>query len=144
MKVPSAGGPAVQLTDYYADNPAISPDGKWIACLRIPGEDQPETLAIVPISGGPPVKVFPLADTATHMPLSWTPDGRAVAFVNDVNGVGNIWKQPLQGGAATPVTAFASDHIFYFRWASDGRMAVSRGTETVDAVLIDRFRDGGR
>jgi Tol biopolymer transport system component/DNA-binding winged helix-turn-helix (wHTH) protein len=140
MKVPSEGGPSVQLTDYYADNPAVSPDGKWIACLRIPRGDQPETLAIVPIEGGPPAKVFPLPETATHLPLNWTPDGRAVSFVNDMNGISNIWKQPLQGGPASPVTAFTSDHIFYFRWASDGRIAVSRGTETVDAVLIDRFR----
>jgi Tol biopolymer transport system component len=33
MKVPSGGGPAVQLTDYNSDNPSVSPDGKWIACF---------------------------------------------------------------------------------------------------------------
>lgn len=140
MKVPSAGGPATSLTDYNADNPSVSPDGKWVACFRVPDVKQPATLAIVPIAGGPPAKVFQLPETATHTPLGWMPDGRAVSFVNDVDGVGNIWQQPLDGGPATAITNFTSDKIFYFRWANDGRLALSRGTRTVDTVLIREFQ----
>jgi Tol biopolymer transport system component len=141
MKVSSQGGPAVRLTDYNADYPSVSPDGNWIACFRNPHGNQPPSLAILPIAGGPPAKEFPLPETADPPPLVWTPDGRAVAFVNSVNGVGNIWQQPVAGGPAEPVTHFNSGKIFKFDWSRDGRLALSRGTEAVDAVLIRNFRE---
>jgi Tol biopolymer transport system component/DNA-binding winged helix-turn-helix (wHTH) protein len=140
MKVSSQGGPAIKLTDYDADYPSVSPDGKWIACSYISQPNHPASLAIIPIAGGPPARVFQLPETATPPPLAWTPDGRAVSFINDVNGVGNIWQQPVAGGPATPITHFASGKLFSFQWSRDGRLALSRGTETTDAVLIKSFR----
>jgi Tol biopolymer transport system component len=143
MKVPSQGGPAIKLTDYDADYPSVSPDGKWIACAYIAQQGQPASLAIVPIAGGTPAKVFRLPETASPPPLAWTPDGLAVSFINNVNGVGNVWQQPVAGGPATPVTHFASGKIFKFQWSRDGRLALSRGTESVDAVMIRNFRESG-
>jgi Tol biopolymer transport system component/DNA-binding winged helix-turn-helix (wHTH) protein len=140
MKVSSHGGPAIRLTDYDADYPSVSPDGKWIACSYIAHPNQRASLAIVPIAGGPPAKVFPLPETATPPPLAWTPDGRAVSFINNVNGVGNVWQQPAAGGEAAPITHFASDKLFNFQWSRDGRLALARGTETTDVVLIRNFR----
>jgi Tol biopolymer transport system component len=72
--------------------------------------------------------------------LLWTADGRAISFINSVNGVGNIWEQPVAGGLPKQVTHFTSDEIFYFDWSRDGRPALSRGTEPTDAVLIKNFR----
>jgi len=60
MKVPSEGGPSSQLTDYSAELPSVSPDGKWIAYLYSLGQNQPASLAMVPFAGGQPAKVFPL------------------------------------------------------------------------------------
>jgi len=141
MKVPSQGGDAIRLTDYNADSPSVSPDGKWIACSHIVQPNQSPSLTIVPIAGGPPAKVFQLPETASSPPLAWTPDGSAVAFIDNVNGVGNIREQPLAGGQATPVTHFTSGRIFNFQWSRDGRLAVSRGTEAIDAASIRNFRD---
>jgi Tol biopolymer transport system component len=141
MKVPSEGGPASQLTDYYSFFPSVSPDGKWIACLYYPGQNQPLSLAMVPFAGGQPTKVFPLPATVTaNLPIHWTPDGRAISFINDVSGVSNIWEQPVEGGPPKPVTHFTSDKIFWFDWSSDGRLAISRGTDTTDAVLIKNYQ----
>jgi Tol biopolymer transport system component len=139
MKVPSEGGPATKLTDYNADDPTISPDGKWIACSQAQHETQRAKLAIVPIDGGMPVKVFQLPETAAPPILAWTPDGQAVSFLNHVNGVSNVWQQPVAGGPATAVTHFESGKIFQFKWSREGRLAMSRGTETIDAVLIKNF-----
>jgi Tol biopolymer transport system component len=163
MKVPSAGGPATQLTNYDSDAAAVSPDGKWIACvsssfkctvnfdLLTPpdgkwiacvssgSQNEAASWAIVPFTGGQPYKVFPVPPTSS-LPLLWTPDGHAVSFVNSVNGVGNIWEQPLAGGPPQPVTHFTSDKIFWFDWSPDGRLALSRGTEPTDAVLIENFQ----
>ena len=142
MKVPSEGGPASQLTDYSSYSPSVSPDSKWIACIYSPGQNQPLSLAIVPFAGGQPAQVFPLPATAaapTVAPLAWTPDGHAISFINSVNGVGNIWEQPVAGGPPKPVAHFTSDRIFWFDWSRDGRLALSRGTDSTDAVLIRNF-----
>jgi hypothetical protein len=69
----SGGGPASQLTDYASSWPSVSPDGKWIACVSIPGQNQPVSLAVVPFAGGQPAKVFPLPVTYGS-PLHWTPE----------------------------------------------------------------------
>jgi len=139
MKVPSEGGIASPLTDYNSLWPSVSPDGKWIACVYITPENQANGLAMLPFAGGPPSKVFPLPAT-TGDPFVWTPDGHAISFVNSVNGVGNIWKQPVEGGPPKAVTHFTSDKIFWFDWSRDGRLALSRGTEQTDAVLIKNFQ----
>jgi Tol biopolymer transport system component len=141
MKAPADGGAATALTDYYSDRPAISPDGRWIACYYSAGRNQALSLAIVPIAGGAPAQIFALPATAAPgSQLAWTPDGRAVSFINQVSDAGDIWKQPVAGGSPEPVTHFAADRIFAFAWLKDGRLALSRGSEPVDAVLIKGFR----
>lgn len=142
VKVPSGGGPPYQLTDYDSSLPcfpSVSPDGKWIACKYSPGQNQPTSLAIISFAGGQAVKVFRLPSTG-DIPFVWAPDGRAISFINTVNGVGNIWEQPVAGGPLRPVTHFISDRIFWFDWSRDGRLALSRGTDATDAVLIKNFR----
>jgi len=145
MKVPSEGGSPSPLTDYNAYASAVSPDGKWIAFVYNASQNQAQTMAIVPFTGGQPVKVFPLPVTArgllfAGLPFVWTPDGHAISFINSENGVDNIWEQPMAGGPPKAVTHFASDKIFWFDWSRDGRLALSRGTESTDAVLIKNFR----
>lgn len=140
MKIPSNGGSPIRLTDYNADSPAISPDGKWIACSYAPNPDHAAMLAIVPISGGTPAKVFPLPETATPR-LAWKPDGSAVAYINSLRGADNIWQQSLSGRPPVAVTHFTSGKIFSYQWSRGGRLALSRGTETVDAVLLKNFRN---
>jgi len=143
-KVASQGGPAVRLTAYNADFPSVSPDGMWIACSYVAHPNQPPSLAIVPIGGGSPAKVIELPETASPPPLVWTPDGSAVAFINNVDGVSNIWEQPVSGGPATPVTHFPSGRIFNFDWSREGRLALARGAETIDVVLIKNVRETSR
>jgi hypothetical protein len=38
--------------------------------------------------------------------------------------------------------AFCVRKLFNFQWSRDGRLVLSRGTETTDAVLIRNFRAG--
>jgi Tol biopolymer transport system component len=139
MRVPAEGGPVSQLTDYSLRGPSISPDGKWIACEYFSGPNQLTSVAVVPFEGGPPAKIFPLPPSY-NQPLRWTPDGRDISFINSLNGVDNIWEQPVAGGPPKPVTHFPSGKIYYFDWSRAGRLALSRGTEPSDAVLIRNFR----
>ena len=142
-KISIDGGEPVRVTDRLTLNPTVSPDGSLIACFH--REDQPNApfkVAIIPFAGGDPVKVLDIP-TSVHGPagLRWTPDGRALTFVDTINGVSNIWSLPLDGGKPVQLTDFKTDQIFWFDFSRDGKqLAVSRGTQTSDVILIRHFR----
>jgi len=151
-KVPIEGGTPIELTERGCVPSTLSPDGRWIACHYLPEQDGPK-LAIIPFAGGPPVKVLDLPPTVVCLhqrgrpnagfttPFSWTPDGRAVAFVDNRDGVGNLWAQPIAGGAPVKLTHFTENGISFFAWSRDGKqIAIARTTSTDDAVLITNFR----
>jgi Tol biopolymer transport system component len=139
-RVPIAGGQAEQLTDYPSVVPVISPDGNWISCYYRLETKVPWRLGIVPATGGPPVKSFEVPQGVMFQSLvRWTPDGAALAFIVNHDGVSNIWAQPLNGGPPKQLTNFKSDHIFWFEWSADGKqLGVSRGAITSDVVMIRR------
>jgi Tol biopolymer transport system component len=134
-KVSIDGGPAIPLTSKPCDEPDLSPDGHWIAC-----RDENRRLAIIPFTGGSPVRVFDLPPTA-DVPFEWVPDGKAVAFVDKGPGTDNIWVKPIAGGVPKPLTHFTAESIASFAWSKDGKqIAIARGTLVQDAVLIKGFR----
>jgi serine/threonine protein kinase/Tol biopolymer transport system component len=142
------GGAPQQLSDRYTALPAISPDGKSIACVyRDEQPNSPLKLAIFPFEGGKPTQIFDVGISAAgntlslEPPVSWTPDGRALTYVVTAAGVSNIWSQPLAEGQTRQLTSFKSERIFWFDWSRDGKqLAVARGTRTSDVVLISNFR----
>src|SRR6185295_18677493 len=119
--------------------PVISPDGKWIA-FHTSG-DQPGSgakLGILPFDGNQPLKLLtvPLAQ------YRWSADSKAILYLDDKEGVSNIWSQAVDGGAPRQLTKFTADQIFSFDWSRDGKiLAASRGVVTTDVVLI---KDNGR
>ncbi len=135
------GGAPQQVTEKFTSSPAISPNGKLIACIY--REDQANSsnrIALIPFEGGEPIKVFD-APTRIGLLIRWTPDGRTVTYIATSAGVSNIWSQPMDGGAPKQLTNFKADQIFWFDWSRDGKqLAVSRGTVTSDVVLISNFR----
>ena len=144
-KVSIDGGEPVQLSDQLINNPTVSPDGSQIACVYL--ETQPNGLkrkiAIIPFAGGDPIKLLDLPQSyrQTNAGLRWTPDGRAVTYLDTTDGVSNIWSLPLDGGNPVQLTNFKTDEIFWFAFSRDGRqLVVSRGTETSDVILIRDFR----
>ena len=142
-KVSVDGGEPVQLAQQTSVNPAVSPDGKLFACAY--HDDDPNTrwrLALYPIEGGQPIKLLDIPSTAMAFNgLDWTPDGRALDYVDTLSGVSNIWSRPLDGGLPKQLTNFKSDLIFRFALSRDGKqLALVRGTQTRDVVLIRDFR----
>ena len=137
-KVAIDSGIPVQLTHKSSDYPAISPDGKLIACSY--KDDHPDsraTIAIIPFEGGEPIKVF---DRPTGF-VRWTTDGRALTYIETRQGVSNLWSQPLAGGPPTQLTNFSAETIFNFAWSRDGKQfALARGVINNDVVLINNFR----
>jgi Tol biopolymer transport system component len=139
-KVSIDGGNAVKLTEYAAENPEVSPDGKLIVCQYREEINSPWKYAIIPIDGGKPIKVFDLP-SAPEKDIRWSPDGRALTYVTHQNGVSNIWSYPLDGSQPKQLTDFKTDHIYNFKWSPDGKnLVLARGTTTSDVVLIRDFR----
>src|SRR3989441_8313701 len=111
-KVSIDGGEPVRLTDKWTANPTVSPDGSLIACFY--REDQPDApvkIAVIPFAGGDPVKVLDIPHSFNITGLRWTPDGRALADIDTINGVSNIWSLPLDGGKPVQLTDFKTDQI---------------------------------
>lgn len=136
------GGDSKQLTDYPSACPVVSPNGRWISCYYRLETKAPWKLAIIPFDGGPPVKTFDVPKDVDFQSLvRWTPDGRALAYITNRDGISNIWIQPLDGSPSKQATDFKSDQIFWFDWSRDGRqLGVSRGAVTSDVVLIKDLR----
>jgi Tol biopolymer transport system component len=141
-KVSIDGGGPVQITHKYSLAPAISPDGKLIACYYLDERTVTIKIALIPFEGGEAVKIFESqpVDSGTY-PVRWTHDGRALTYIVNRGGVSNIWMQPLDGSPPTQLTDFKSDRIFSFDWSRDGKwLALSRGPEQRDVVLMSDFR----
>jgi Tol biopolymer transport system component len=137
-KVSIDGGEPVRLTDKLSTWPIASPDGQKIACWYRAEPGANWQIAVIPITGGNPEKVFDVpANADTPIPTRWMPDGSGISFVATQNGVSNIWSQPLAGGAPRQITNFSFDQISWFDWSMDGKkLACTRGKMLSDIVLI--------
>jgi Tol biopolymer transport system component len=134
------GGAPLRLADGPAAWPRVSPDGQLIACEYSTLAGSPQTkLALIPIAGGQPLKLFDLPPGVTfRYGLRWTPDGAAVAYRDWVNG---IWRHPIAGGAPQRLRGLPEEKLFAYSWSPDGRQfAFARGGEIRDVVLMHNFR----
>jgi serine/threonine protein kinase/Tol biopolymer transport system component len=143
-KVDINGGTATQVSDTLLWFPTISPDGKLIAAVTLEADAKRPKIEIISFDGNQIAKTFDLPPTFSpelHPTVRWTPDGSALTYVDQLNGVDNIWSQPINGGPRKPITNFRSERIYSFAWSHDGkRLAISHGPSTTDVVLIKDFR----
>jgi len=140
-KVPIDGGAPVQITNYYTYRPSISPDGKLIAAIFIDEHSTPKRYyaSIIPFEGGKPSRQFDFPPS--RMRYIWTPDSRALIYIDTRAGVSNLWQQPIDGSAPKQITDFTSDQIFWFDYTRDHhQLAIARGTQTSDVVLINDLK----
>lgn len=142
-KVSIDGGDPVPIIDHHADTPMPSPDGTTIAYFYLDERPNPRwTLAVIPFSGGAPLKTFDIPLTVVRTAeIRWTPDGRSLTYVNNRDGVANVWSRDLSGGTPKQVTDFKTHQISRFDLSPDGKhMAFSRGLKTSDAVLFSNLK----
>ncbi len=155
VKVPITGAkpPEVLAKDFAFEFGSgcplrISPDGKRIMYLASPeppenpsspSASNPFQLKVIPSDGGAELYKFDWPASANAP--RWAPAGDAVEYALTRNGVSNIWRQKLGGGAPKQITNFESGMIFDFDWSHDGRqLALTRGSESSDVILINNFR----
>ena len=155
MRVPVEGGPAepVPASDVhgmygFGAGEAISPDGKGLIFnADINAPDSPQgvvsKLALVSLdssSQSSPVLIQPdprIAGAGFTNTMTFTPDGKSVAYIIRDQGVDNIFVQPIDGSAGHQITNFTSENISQFGWSPDGKaLAVARTHNTSDVVLL--------
>ena len=141
LLIGGGGGEAAAITKTTGSRPSVSPDGKFVAYHYLDSSFERFRwgIGISSLEDGKRVKRFDFPSTVVERIVKWTRDGKSIAFLNSPDGVPNIWTQPLDGAGPKPLTDFPSDSIISFNWNADGSgLAVIRGVETSDVVLINR------
>jgi eukaryotic-like serine/threonine-protein kinase len=94
------GSPAVRLG--YGNRPSLSPDGKWVVCIR--RETARSRLMLLPT--GPGESRFLNVDGVYFESLGWFPDSKRVVFTgNEPGHPVRTWMYDLDSDKATPLTA---------------------------------------
>jgi hypothetical protein len=120
--------------------PKISPDGKSILfqIARDNGSSS-QGWAVMPIAGGTPTNLKMPVLASQVRAFNWAPDGKAILYAKNENGVGNIWSASLDGGHSRKLTNFNADKIFSFD-VSDNHLIVARGRTLSDLVLLENVK----
>ncbi|HEX2883560.1 MAG TPA: S9 family peptidase [Candidatus Limnocylindria bacterium] len=92
--------------DAWYTDPAFSPDGRQVACVRIEKET-PEaigdhTLWLIDLETGEGRDLTPGLDLWPQHP-AWMPDGAAIVFTADRQGGGSVHRHELDSGETTPL-----------------------------------------
>ncbi len=95
-------------------------------------EPRGERIAVVPLDGSPS-RLF----SNVTIPAEWSGDGKSLLYLVARDGGTNVWRQPIAGGSAVPLTRFADERIFRFSASPDQkRWAIVRGNVSSDVVLV--------
>jgi eukaryotic-like serine/threonine-protein kinase len=155
-RVPIEGGPSepvpeadVQGMYGMGAGQVISPDGKRLifnADINDAKNEAVSKLAFVTLASGSqsaPVLLQPDPRIATGAGngftnvMTFTPDGKFLAYIVRDQGVDNIFVQPLDGSSGHQITNFTTEQIAEFGWSPDGKtLAVARVQRTSDVVLL--------
>ncbi len=133
---PLAGGPARQLSPYFAGGffiPTLSPHGR--RALLETHDQRGQMIAVI----------FPLAHprqttrVPIHFQMEWMPNGKGLSYVLTQNGADNIWEHPWQG-ADMALTHFAHQQIRSYVWLPNGTLAVARAQNRGAVELLQPAR----
>jgi Tol biopolymer transport system component len=79
----------------------LSPDGRLIAVSHHTREDGQSRIYVIPLAGGAPALVTPLAPSYLH---GWSPDGKTLAYCAERDDQYDVYTIPVTGGVETPLT----------------------------------------
>jgi Tol biopolymer transport system component len=121
---------------------AISPDGKYFACVitmtPAGGASGVQKINLVPLDADaqPQTRLID-PDPRIKGHLTITPDGKSFVYAIRVNGVENLFQQPIDGGTGRQITNFPTEQITNYNWSPDGKtIAMIRQHIESDVVLL--------
>lgn len=104
-KLPVTGGEPQALNTGFAtrcnNDHGISPDGTQLVISDQSQEPRKSLIYILPIGGGTPRLITPLAPSYWH---GWSPDGKALAYCAQRNNEFDIYTIPVEGGQEKRLT----------------------------------------
>jgi dipeptidyl aminopeptidase/acylaminoacyl peptidase len=90
--------------DAWYGYPQVSPDGKWVACVRheidVPERIGDESLWLIELGSGEGRDLTPELDAWPQHPV-WAPDSAAIWFTADHRGAGAVYRHDLESGETT-------------------------------------------
>ena len=122
---------------------SLSPDGKLLAFSLTRRDTHKVQIALVRLGedGGESTSRFLDADPRFSDHPEFTPDGKAVVYAIEENGVANLWRQPINGTGGRPITNFQTDVFDRYHYSPEGKtLGVLRYHSDSDVVLL---RDSG-
>ena len=125
----------------------LSSDGKSLTFLAHSlGAHEGYEIPIVPLDAGTQPKVRYVApNPAITTGPRFAPDGKALLYSIQQNGVDDLWMQPLDGGPGRQITNFKSGMIQIFRWSPNGKsIGVLNERDENDVVLLRDTRASQR
>jgi len=130
-------GPARRLTSWPAANPAISPDGRWVAVVRVLNHER--HIWMVPVGGGEAFRF--IEGTEADIQPGWSPDGSRLVFLSSRSGAPrSVWVAHVSNGrAAGPAVELTRGTSFDLSpvWSPDGRrIAFARWTDSNVAIYL--------
>lgn len=121
----------------------LSRDGKRISFFSL-GDLGRKELNVVNLEAGTNGRRVLSPDARVSGAVTFTPDGKAVAYPIVENGVSNLWVQPLDGSPGRQITNFKSGRFRTFSWSPDGKsLALIRDVSQSDVVLLREASQGG-
>lgn len=99
------------------DDPAVSPDGQWIACRNL-REGQENILLLRTDGAGEPRLLT--NDAYKDRGPRWSPDGGRIAFYSNRSGAWEIWTIKSDGGDRQRLTFTEGANVYFPIWSPDG------------------------
>ena len=126
-RIPLGGGEPEKFLKGHPHGDPYSPDGRQVVYANYEEVDErtQDRLFIATAAGGEPI--FEFVPPPDFSDLRWAPDGKALLYVHAVEGVQNLWTQPIDGGGPLQLTHFAEGRIDHVEVSPDGnRIALER------------------
>jgi Tol biopolymer transport system component len=102
---PTAPGEPEQIRTGYAvrcnNDHVLSPDGQQMAISHATGEDRKSRIYTLPLEGGVPRLITPMAPSYLH---GWSPDGKYLSYCAERNGNYDVYLIPAEGGEEIRLT----------------------------------------
>lgn len=89
------------FANFCNNDHVLSPDQTHVAVSHHTREDRESRIYILPIEGGAPTLVTPMAPSYLH---GWSPNGTTLAYCAERNGQYDIYTIPREGGEETQLT----------------------------------------
>jgi dipeptidyl aminopeptidase/acylaminoacyl peptidase len=136
----------IQVDDLYrmvmVQDPQISPDGTWIAFVRLTRDPHAnktwQSIWLVRPDGSA-CRQFTSGQTNAFAPR-WSPDGQRLAFVSDRAGKPQIYVMPVDGGEAQPIT-FMLNGVSDPAWSLDGQQIAFLSAMRLDELEAEDTQD---